>query len=100
MDHRERILAAISHRPLDRVPTDMWATAEVQEKLFAHFGIDTARDTCPGGSVAAGGISLGGGLLTRDVSAILELWDRTCALTSGGWGGAARVTRAGNTVSR
>jgi uroporphyrinogen decarboxylase len=76
MDHRERILAAISHRPLDRVPTDMWATAEVQEKLFAHFGIDTARDTCPGGSVAAGGISLGGGLLTRDVSAILELWDR------------------------
>ena len=56
MDHRERILAAISHRPLDRVPTDMWATAEVQEKLFAHFGIDTARDTCPGG------ISLGGGL--------------------------------------
>ena len=70
MDHRERILAAISHQPLDRVPTDMWATAEVQEKLFAHFGIDTARDTCPGG------ISLGGGLLTRDVSAILELWDR------------------------
>src|SRR5512147_1521001 len=70
MDHRERILAAISHQPVDRVPTDMWATPEVQEKLFAHFGIDTAWDTSPGG------ISLGGGLLTRDVAAILELWER------------------------
>ena len=39
MNHRERILAAIRHQPLDRVPTDMWATPEVLHKLFAHFGI-------------------------------------------------------------
>lgn len=70
MDHRERILAAISHRPVDRVPTDMWATPEVQERLFAHFGIETARGTSPGT------IYLGGGRLSRDVAAILELWDR------------------------
>ena len=70
MDHRERILAAISHQPLDRIPTDMWATPEVQEKLFAHFGVDTAHGTAPGTIYA------GGGRLSRDVAAILELWDR------------------------
>ena len=48
----------------------MWATPEVQEKLFEHFGIDTARNIPPGG------VSLLGGLLTRDVAAIIELWDR------------------------
>jgi uroporphyrinogen decarboxylase len=48
----------------------MGATPEGQEKLFAAFGIDTARNTSPGG------VSLGGGRLTRDVTAILELWDR------------------------
>ena len=26
MNSRERILAAIHHQPLDRVPTDIWAT--------------------------------------------------------------------------
>ncbi len=39
MNHRERILAAIRHEPVDRLPTDMWATVEVWEKLFNHFGI-------------------------------------------------------------
>ena len=68
MNHRERILAAIHRQPLDRIPTDMWATPEVQERLFEHFGIATARGT------EAGDISLLGGLLTRDVEAILELW--------------------------
>ena len=70
MEHRERVLAAISHKALDRVPTDMWATPEVQETLFTYFGIDTAHGTSPGD------IGLGGGNLTRDVAAILELWDR------------------------
>src|ERR1035437_2573381 len=38
MNSRERILAAIRHQPLDRVPTDIWATWEVWQKLAAHFG--------------------------------------------------------------
>jgi uroporphyrinogen decarboxylase len=37
MDHRERILAAIHHEPLDRFPTDIWATPEVWEKLCQYF---------------------------------------------------------------
>jgi len=40
MTARERILAAIDRKPLDRVPTDIWATGEVWEKLRQHFGPD------------------------------------------------------------
>jgi uroporphyrinogen decarboxylase len=39
MNHRERILAAIRHEPTDRPPTDIWATAEVWDKLTAFFGV-------------------------------------------------------------
>lgn len=38
MNARERMLAAINHEPVDRVPTDIWATAEAWAKLRAHFG--------------------------------------------------------------
>lgn len=38
MNARERVLAAINHQPVDRVPTDIWATAEVWQKLKVHFG--------------------------------------------------------------
>ncbi len=38
MNARERMLAAINHQPVDRIPTDIWATWEVWAKLRAHFG--------------------------------------------------------------
>jgi uroporphyrinogen decarboxylase len=38
MNARERMLAAIERRPVDRIPTDIWATPEVWEKLRRHFG--------------------------------------------------------------
>jgi len=41
MNSRERILAAIRHQPVDRLPTDIWATQEVWQKLYAHFQVDT-----------------------------------------------------------
>jgi uroporphyrinogen decarboxylase len=69
MDHRERILAAIRHQPVDRVPTDMWATTEVQEKLFAHFGIEAGRDTPVGPALCGGGT-------WRGVEALVALFDR------------------------
>lgn len=69
MNHRERILAAMHHQPADRVPTVMWATVEVQEALFDHFGIETGRGQRPRG------VSLMGGALSRDPRAIVELWD-------------------------
>jgi uroporphyrinogen decarboxylase len=40
MNARERILAAIRHEPVDRVPSDIWATFEIWEMLYGHFGID------------------------------------------------------------
>ncbi|MCC6445133.1 MAG: uroporphyrinogen-III decarboxylase-like protein [Armatimonadetes bacterium] len=41
MNSRERVLAAINREPLDRIPTDIWATGEVWEKLRRHFGDGT-----------------------------------------------------------
>jgi uroporphyrinogen decarboxylase len=40
MTPRERMLAAIRHQKVDRIPTDIWATAEVHQKLREHFGQD------------------------------------------------------------
>jgi len=40
MNSRERVLAAIERRPVDRVPTDIWATPEVWDALRARFGTD------------------------------------------------------------
>jgi uroporphyrinogen decarboxylase len=37
MTHRERVLAALHHEPLDRLPTDIWATPEIWRKLKTHF---------------------------------------------------------------
>jgi uroporphyrinogen decarboxylase len=39
MNHRERIVAAIRHQPIDRIPTDIWATPEVWAMLHRHFGV-------------------------------------------------------------
>jgi uroporphyrinogen decarboxylase len=38
MNSKERVLAAINHKPVDRIPLDIWATAEVMAKLRHHFG--------------------------------------------------------------
>jgi uroporphyrinogen decarboxylase len=45
MNSRERMLAVINHEKVDRIPTDIWATPEVWEKLKAHFGDDTDFNT-------------------------------------------------------
>ena len=41
MNSRERMLAAINRQPVDRIPTDIWATPEVWTKLRDHFGDET-----------------------------------------------------------
>ena len=38
MTSRERMMAAMTHQPMDRVPLDIWAVGEVWDKLRAHFG--------------------------------------------------------------
>ena len=44
MNRRQRVLAAINHQQVDRLPTDMWATEEVTQKLYAHFAVDNRVD--------------------------------------------------------
>ena len=44
MNHKERIIAAIRHEKVDRIPTDIWATGEVWENLRTHFGVNTNID--------------------------------------------------------
>lgn len=70
MTHRQRILAAIEHEPVDRVPTDMWATIEVQELLFSHLGITAGK------AEQSRWIGLNGGPLSRGIEGIIELFDR------------------------
>ena len=41
MTSRERMWAAINRQPVDRVPTDMWTTGEMMEKLKRHFGCES-----------------------------------------------------------
>ena len=38
MTSRERVLAAISHRPTDRLPVDYWGVPEITAKLMRLFG--------------------------------------------------------------
>ena len=38
MNSRERMLCAINHQPVDRIPTDIWCTGEVSQLLVQHFG--------------------------------------------------------------
>lgn len=69
MTHKERILKAIQHEPTDTIPTDMWATEEVQEKLFSYFGIKDGMDE------RTNGIGTCGGNLSRGIAGIVKLMD-------------------------
>ena len=70
MNHRERILAAIRRQPVDCVPTDLWATVEVQARLADALRIDEMR------SAPVPGIGLLGGKLMCGVEGIRALFDR------------------------
>ena len=38
MNHRERVLNAIKHKKVDRVPNDFWAEEPALERLFSFYG--------------------------------------------------------------
>ena len=64
MNHRERTMAAVRHQPVDRIPTDMWATAEATQKLMDYFGI------------REGGLSSSGKVMIDSTDTQIELYDR------------------------
>ena len=47
MTPRERVLAALDRRPVDRIPTDYWGTIEMTEKLLRHFGVEDTIELWP-----------------------------------------------------
>ncbi|OGO79886.1 MAG: hypothetical protein A2Y21_05745 [Clostridiales bacterium GWC2_40_7] len=44
MTPKERILAAIDHKPIDRIPTDYWGTGEVTQKLMTGLGVNSPME--------------------------------------------------------
>ncbi len=54
MNSRERMLAAIDRKPMDRVPTDIWAVPEIREKLTRRFGEDYSEALHIDGFAGAG----------------------------------------------
>ena len=77
---RQRILAAIRHQPVDHLPTDMWATAEMQRKLLQHFELVPASENQQLTSTVQNSLTqvvrLNGGVLACDPEVIVQLWDR------------------------
>ena len=66
---KQRIANATERKPLDRVPTDLWATVEVQERLFDYFGIET------GSGEKTSSIGFNGGLFSRGLDGVIRLLD-------------------------
>lgn len=69
MTPRERVLAAINHERVDKLPSDMWVTPEIMEALLAHFGIDAGEDRDDGA------VTFNGGKVPASPKAMLALWD-------------------------
>ena len=44
MTHRERVMAAIRHKEVDRLPVDYWGTADATGKLMKSLGAGAERD--------------------------------------------------------
>jgi uroporphyrinogen decarboxylase len=76
MTSRERMLAAIRRQPVDRIPTDLWATAEVWRKLRAHFGegADLSAALHLDGFAGAGPAYVGPALPTPPAGESADFW--------------------------
>jgi len=44
MTHKERILAVIEHKPVDKIPTDYWGTLEATEKFIRELNLSSEVD--------------------------------------------------------
>ena len=48
MTSRERVLAAIGHKPMDRVPANYLGTPEIDAAVRGHFGLARPPERRPG----------------------------------------------------
>jgi len=70
------MLAAINRKPVDRIPTDIWATGEVHRALRSHFGDqDSAmRELHVDGFKGAGAVYCGPTLLQMPQGESIDMW--------------------------
>jgi len=74
MNSRERVLAAMDRKPVDRVPTDIWAVPEVRAKLTDRFGGDYADALHIDGYAGAGPAYVGPALPPTGPDEIVDFW--------------------------
>ncbi len=76
MNSRERMLAVINHQPVDRIPTDIWATGEVFTKLREHFGegVDVFSELHIDGMAGVGADYAGPVLPTMPKGEGIDMW--------------------------
>jgi uroporphyrinogen decarboxylase len=44
MNSKERVLKAVAHQPVDRVPVDYWSRTDVTDKLIAYLGLKSVEE--------------------------------------------------------
>ena len=74
MNSRERILAAMDRKPVDRVPTDIWAVPEIRAKLTDRFGDDYADALHIDGFAGAGPEYIGPPLPETGPDETIDYW--------------------------
>ena len=74
MNSRERMLAAIDRKPMDRVPTDIWAVPEIHEKLARRLGDDYYQALHIDGFAGAGAKYVGPGLPPVGEGQRIDYW--------------------------
>lgn len=97
MTPRERMLAAIRHQPVDRLPTDIWAVEEVWERLARHYGSRAAALAALGidGFAGAGAPYIGPALPAAGRDERIDMWGivtRRLAFGSGSGAGTYQET--------
>ena len=74
MNSRERILAAINHQPIDRIPTDIWATPEVNKALRQALGDHWPEELHLDGFAGAGPRYVGPSLPEMPAGEYIDTW--------------------------
>ena len=74
MNSRERILAAMDRKPIDRIPTDIWAVPEVRRMLTDRLGPDYAGALHIDGFAGAGPAYVGPPLPQTTPDETVDTW--------------------------
>jgi len=74
VNSRERMLAAMDRKPMDRIPTDIWAVPEIREKLSRRLGEDYLEALHVDGFAGAGATYVGPDLPAAGEGRTIDYW--------------------------